>query len=333
MTLGEIAQLLNGAVVGDANRRVSGVAAPDQARPETLAVVWDRRMLSQVPPGVPILAGPGVHGSGSEGVEAPDPRTALALLLPHFAPPREFPPGVHPTAIVHRTAQVDAAAHVGPLCVLSEGAVVRAGAVLEAQVFVGHNVLIGERSRIEPLVAVYDDTAIGRDVLIHAGTIVGCDGFGFVPDGAGGFRKIPQVGRVVIEDDVELGAMNTVDRATLGETRIGRGVKTDDHVHIGHNCQIGKNCLLVAFTGLAGTTTLEDGVTMAARSGTQAHTTIGAGATVAGMAGVTLDVPPGAVVSGYPAQDHRRELRVQALLRKLPDLFDRVKRLEQRLKT
>ncbi len=329
MTLGEIARFLKGAVVGDADRTVAGVAAPDQARADALCVVWERRLLDRLPPGTPVLAAPGLIPPGRDGVEAPDPRAALAQLLTQFTGARVFRPGVHPTAVVDPAATIDSSAHVGPLCVVSDGASVGAGVVLEAHVFLGRRVVVGDGSHIEPQVTLYDDTVIGRGVLVHSGSVIGCDGFGFVPDGAGGHMKIPQVGRVVIEDDVELGALNTVDRATVDETRIGRGTKTDDHVHIGHNSRIGDNCLLVAFTGLGGGVTVGDRVTMAAKSGAQPHVTIGAGATVGGAAGVTTDVPPGAVVSGFPAQDHRQELRVQALVRKLPELAARLKHLEQ----
>ncbi len=205
--------------------------------------------------------------------------------------------------------------------------------MLEAQVYVGRNVSIGADTRIEPQVMIYDDTEIGARVTVHGASAIGCDGFGFVPGGRGGAPvKIPQIGRVVIEDDCEIGALCTIDRATIGETRVGAGTKTDNHVHIGHNCRVGKNCLIVAFTGLAGSTELGDNVTMASRTGTVPHAKIGRGAIIGGMAGVTTDVPDGAFWSGFPAQDHKAELKMQALVRRLPELSARLKALEARVR-
>lgn len=328
MTLEEIASLVGGTVTGRGTRDVFGVAAPDDAGAETLCVAWDRAVAARLPLDVPVLVRPGEAG-GRDGVEVDDPRGALPVLLRAFTPPRDFVPGIHPSAVVHPAAAVDPDATVGPLCVVCAGARIGRGAVLEAQVFCGEGVMVGEDARIAPQVVLGEATRVGARVVIHAGTVVGADGFGFLPGPAGPI-KIPQVGRVVIEDDVEIGALNTIDRATVGETRIGHGTKTDDHVHVGHNSRIGAHCLLVAFTGLAGSTSLGDGVTMAARSGTRPHVSIGRGATIAGMAGVTTDVPEKAVVSGFPAQEHRAELRQQALVRRLPELVARLKALEEK---
>ncbi len=326
--LSEIAARVGGTVHGDPARTVAGVLPPEQARPIALCVVWQTRLAQKLAPDVPLLAPAEAFGPGREGVEVADPRAALPDLLALFAPPKRFAPGVHPSAVVDPTATISPAATVGPLCVVGPGARLADGAVLEAQVHVGADVVVGERSRIEPHVVLCEGTTIGAGVLIHGGTVIGADGFGFIPDGHGGHRKIPQVGRVVIEDDVEIGAKCTVDRATLGETRIGRGTKLDDQVHVGHNCHIGANCLLVAFTGVAGSATLEDGVVLAAQAGVNPHVTVGKGTIVAGRGGVTSSVGAGLVVSGFPAQEHKAELRQQALIRRLPELFDRLKKLE-----
>jgi UDP-3-O-[3-hydroxymyristoyl] glucosamine N-acyltransferase len=330
MTLAEIATLVKGTVRGNPRRAVVRVAAPGDAAADALCVVWQPRLIASVAAEAPLLVPPGRLPQGRDGIEVEDPRGALVALLAAFSPPRAFEAGVHPSAVVDTTALVDPSATVGPLCVVGPHARIGAHAVLEGQVYAGRNVAVGEGSRIEPQVVLHDDTVIGARVVVHAGTAIGCDGFGFVPDGSGGHRRIPQTGRVVIEDDCEIGALCTIDRATIGETRIGAGTKTDNHVHVGHNCRVGRNCLIVAFTGLAGSTELGDGVTMASRTGTVPHARIGRGAVIGGMAGVTTDVPDGAFWSGFPAQEHKAELRMQALVRRLPDLYARLKALEAR---
>ena len=329
VTLARIAALLGGVVRGNPERTVRGVAPPDAARRDTLCVVWQRKLVDTLAEDVPLLAPRGAVAGGRDGVEVDDPRAALPDVLPLFAPARSYEPGIHPTAVVHKAAYIDPSATVGPHCAVGRNARILAHAILEAHVFAGDDVVVGEGARVEPQVVLYHGTELGRNVVIHGGTVLGADGFGFVPDGAGGHRKIPQIGRVVIEDDVEIGAKCTVDRATIGETRVGRGTKIDDHVHIGHNCRIGANCLLVAFVGLAGSVTLEDNVVLAATAGVNPHVTIGRGAVVGGRGGVTTDVPPGQFVSGFPAQEHKAELRLQALVRKLPRLYERVARLER----
>jgi UDP-3-O-[3-hydroxymyristoyl] glucosamine N-acyltransferase len=328
--LDEIATLLGGRVCGDGARTVCGVAPPDQPREDAICVLWQPKLAAGLPPGVALLAPPGSIPEGRDGVEVRDPRAALCDLLPLLAPARETRPGTHPSAVIDATATIHPTASIGPLCVVGTDARIGAGAVLEAQVFVGARVSIGANTRCAAQVALGDDTEIGAGVLVHGGSVLGADGFGFIPDGAGGHRKIPQVGRVVIEDDVEIGALCTVDRATIGETRIGRGTKLDDHVHVGHNCRIGANCILVAFVGLAGSATVEDGVVLAAQAGVSPHVTIGRNTVVGGRGGVTADVPAGMFVSGFPAQEHRAELRQAAFVRRLPELYDRVRKLEKR---
>lgn len=327
--LGEIAALAGGVVVGRPERPIIGLSTPDAPRPDALCIVWDRKLLDRLPVETPVLAPPGCLSGEREGVEAQDPRQILPRLLLAFAPPRPRRSGIDPSAVVDPSARIDPSAFIGPLSVVAGGAVIGADSTLEAQVFVGPDVVIGSECLIEPQVVLLAGTEIGCQVLIHSGVVIGCDGFGFLPGADGLPQKIPQIGKVVIEDQVEIGALCTVDRATIGVTRVGRGTKLDDHVHVGHNVQTGAGCLLVAFTGLAGSSTLGRGVTMAARSGTLPHVQVGDHATVAAQSGAAADVPPKTVVSGFPAQDHRSALRQEALVRRLPELFARVKALER----
>ena len=327
-----LAEKLGGRVKGKGKRRICGVASPDFPREDFLLVAWERNVLSTVPEGIPVVVPSGWVEEGRDGIEVEDPRSAFRMLLALFANSFKPSPGIHVTASVSPKAEVSPECSIGPLCVVEEGAVIEKGVVLRSQVFIGRDARIFEGSVLEPMVVVMDGTVIGRNCLVHAGAVLGCDGFGFDRDSEGVPEKVPQVGRVVLEDEVEIGACSTVDRATVGDTRIGRRTKTDDHVHVGHNARTGSDCLLVAFTGMAGSSSLGDKVTMAARSGTADHVHVGEGAILTGCAGATKDVPARAVVSGFPARDHREDMKVQVLLRRLPDLVERVRQLEALIK-
>ncbi len=326
-----LAKALGGHVKGNGRRKVRGIATPDSQQEGFLLVTWERKIMTSVSKRTPVVAPFGWIADGQDGIEIEDPKAAFRTLLGLFG--EVFVPqcGIHGTALVLPGAVVDPEASVGPFCVVEEDAVVEKGAVLRAQVFVGRKVRIGEGSILEPMVVVMEGTVIGRNCLVHAGSVLGCDGFGFDRTPEGVPVKVPQIGRVILEDEVEIGACCTVDRATIGETRIGARTKTDDHVHVGHNVRIGHDCVLVAFSGMAGSSSLGNSVTLAARSGTADHVHVGDGAVLTGCAGATKDVPERSVVSGFPARDHRDDMKSQVFLRRLPELMERVKQLEARL--
>jgi UDP-3-O-[3-hydroxymyristoyl] glucosamine N-acyltransferase len=233
-------------------------------------------------------------------------------------------------AFVHETAQVGAEVSIHPLAYVGPKAVIGDRVVLHSGVHVGEGAQIGDDTVLHPNVTVYHDCKVGRRCIIHAGTVIGADGYGFVPEGDRHF-KIPQVGIVQIDDDVELGALNTIDRAATGRTWIQRGVKTDNMVHVAHNCVVGENTLLVAQVGISGSTKIGRNVVIGGQAGLAGHITVGDRARLAGGTGVIKSVEPGAELGGVPAMPYRLWLRTASLVRRLPELFRRVARLEARL--
>ncbi len=240
-------------------------------------------------------------------------------------------PGIHPTAVIASSARVPASATVGPFCVIEEEVVVGERAHLQANVFLGRGVRLGDDCWLMPQTVVAAECELGNRVRLQPGVVVGSDGFGyeFV---AGRHEKVPQVGTVVVGDDVEIGANSTIDRARFSRTVVGEGTKIDNLVQVGHNVIIGKHCLLCAQVGISGSTTLEDYVVLGGQAGVAGHLTLGKGMKAGGAAGITTDVAPGTTVNGTPAIPYGLERRIAVLRTRLPDLFKRVDALEAQLK-
>ena len=238
-------------------------------------------------------------------------------------------PGIHPSAVVAPTASIAATAHIGPLCVIEEGVSVGAGSVLQASVFVGRGARIGENCWVMPGCTIASTCSLANRVRLQPGVVVGSDGFGyeFVQ---GRHEKIPQIGAVVIEDDVEIGANSTLDRARFSRTVVGEGTKIDNMVQVAHNVVIGRHCILCAQVGISGSTTLEDYVVLGGQAGVGGHITIGKGTKAGGQTGIAYNVPPGSYLNGTPAISYMLERRLQVLHQRLPDLFKRVEALEKK---
>lgn len=260
-----------------------------------------------------------------------DPRLAFFMIASRFVSEREqLASGISPLAFIDKSAYVAKSASIGAFAYIAEGAVIGDGTKIYPFVYVGPRAKIGSDCTIFPHVAVGADCIIGNRVRLHFGVKIGADGFGYV-EVDNQHQKIPQVGTVVIEDDVEIGANSCVDRATMGKTIVGCGTKIDNLVQIGHNCKIGKNCILVAHAGLGGSTILGDNVIVAARAGTKDHIKVGDRSMLGAMAGVGHDLPSGSKVIGYPAEDHMSWKRKLVYLSKLGELFERVKELEKKV--
>jgi UDP-3-O-[3-hydroxymyristoyl] glucosamine N-acyltransferase len=238
--------------------------------------------------------------------------------------------GVHPSAVIAPTAKIDATAHVGPLCVVEDGAQVGAGSVLQASVFLGRDVQVGDDCWIMPGCTVVAACSLGNRVRLQPGVVIGSDGFGYQFVG-GRHEKIPQIGTVVIGDDVEIGSNSTLDRARFSRTTVGEGTKIDNLVQIGHNVVIGKHCILCAQVGIAGSATLEDYVVLGGQAGIAGHITLGKGSKIGGQTGVAYTLEPGSYVNGTPAISYMLERRLQILHQRLPDLFKRVEILEKKM--
>lgn len=333
ITLAQIAELTGGRVVGDPEIIISSISDPRTPKEGAISPLWEKK-LERFAPGCPVLfTKKGWIKEGQNGVELDDPRAGLIALLTFFdnAPKRER--RVSERAFVDEAAKLGENVAVGAGSVVKSGASVGDGTVIMENVFIDHDVTIGKNCLLEPGAVVFHHCVLGDGCVLHANAVIGCDGFGFMPDPKAGMVKIPQIGTARLGDGAEIGCFSSVDRATFGETYIGPQTKIDSHVKIGHNCVIGAYTIIVAQSGIAGSSHVGSRVIMAAQSGAANHATIGDGCTVGGRAGVSSDIPDGAVVSGFPAQDHRKELRVQAAVRQLPEIASNVKSFAKRIET
>ncbi|MBK8166061.1 MAG: UDP-3-O-(3-hydroxymyristoyl)glucosamine N-acyltransferase [bacterium] len=331
LRLSEVAALVGGRLLGEEDPVLTGAASLAEAGPGDLSFVADARRApeARVSAAGALLVPPGLD-LARPAIEVERPYEAFARFLARLAtdPDRLYPPGVHPTAVIDPGAAVDAAA-VGPYCVVGPGAVVGAGARLGAHVVIGCDAMVGRDCVLHAHVVVREGCRLGDRVIVHAGTVIGADGFGYLA-GPRGQAKIPQVGIVEVGDDVELGALVTIDRATTGRTVIGAGSKLDNQVHVAHNVRIGRGCALSAQTGIAGSCVLGDGVITGGQVGIADHLVIGDGARIGAQAGVIKDVAAGATVFGYPALDFQESFRITAALRRLPAALGRLRALEGR---
>jgi len=332
LSAAEIAKHLGGEVIGDSALVLKGFAPADRAQPGDLTFAENESYFlraEQSAAAAVIVDGP-FTSTRKVLIHVPNARIAFAKVLPLFFPEPPFPPGVHATAIVSPLAVVDPSAHIGPYCVVRDAVKIGARSVLQGGNFIGARSVIGEDSNLFPNVTVYPTTEIGNRVRVHSGSVLGSDGFGYVLDG-GIHRKVPQIGTVIIRDDVEIGANVTIDRGALGPTIIGRGTKIDNLVQIAHNVTIGEHCLVVAQAGIAGSSKLGNYVVLAGQVGIAGHLKIGNHVSVAAQSGVMRSIPDGEKWLWSPAQPDRQAKRQMIALQQLPDLLRRFNELEKKL--
>lgn len=330
-TLGELAVALGGELAGPSDLRVTRPVPVDSDNPQGLTFAETADYLRQAEAGgaAAILAPRGSDPAGKPKIFVDKPREAFGRFLAMNARPLPIEAGIHPMAIVSPTATVAASASVGPYAVIESGAIIGENCRIYPFCYVGENCTVGDKSILYPHAVLYQDVQVGARAVVHAGAVLGADGFGFAWDGQR-HLKIPQVGGVRLSDDVEIGALTAVDRATAGDTQIGKGTKLDNLIQVGHNTRIGDNTVIASQTGISGSTKIGSRVTIAGQSATNDHITICDDVVLGGRSGVTGNITKAGTYFGLPARPLGEAMRNLMLYTKLQDLFKRVKDLEKK---
>jgi len=332
MKLREIVAAVGGELDGDGDLEIRGVSGLREAQAGDLTFFADPRyadsLLTTEASAVLMARNGQSPPPGKAIVYCPNPYASFLQVLRRFSPEESFPEGIDATAIVGRGLKLGAGVSIGAFVVIEENVEIGDGVVVRPGTFLGSGTRIGADSFIFPNVTIRERTTLGRRVIVHSGTVIGSDGFGFVRDGAR-HVKVPQLGTVEIGDDVEIGANCAIDRGTNGATRIGRGSKLDNLVHVGHNVAVGEDTLLIAQVGIGGSTEIGDRATLAGQVGVVGHIKIGDDAAIGAQSGVTKSVPSRGRWSGYPARPHAENMRAQASLQRLAGLEARIRALEE----
>jgi UDP-3-O-[3-hydroxymyristoyl] glucosamine N-acyltransferase len=332
-TLREIAQLIDGSVIGDGDTEINGVCGIKEAKEGDITFIANPKYIALMKQtkASAIITTPDVKKSPKPLIITENPSLAFAKLLSLVAPNEIIRfKGIHPTAVIGDNVMLGKNVSIQPYVVIEDNVSIGENTIICAGVFIGHHSVIGKDTIIYPHVSIRERVTIGERVIVHSGTVIGSDGFGFATV-KGLHHKIPQIGTVIIEDDVEIGANVTIDRARFDKTLIKHGTKIDNLVQVAHNVVIGENSIIVAQAGISGSTIVGKNVTIAGQAGIIGHITIGDNAVVAAQAGVTKSVPDNTCVSGYPAKPHKKAKRINACVQKLPDLYKLVNSLEEKI--
>ena len=331
-TVGQLAELIQGSVEGDADIPILGISSIEDARDGDITYAENEKLLSSAgrSRASAVIAPASGQSSDKPLIRVKNPRFAFAQVLRIFAPEPKVYKGIHPSAILGESLTLGDNVSIHALAHVGDNVKIGANSVIYPFAYLGDDVVVGDNCVIYPHVVLHNNTEIGDSVVIHSGSVLGTDGFGYMFI-ENRHYKIPQIGRVIIENDVEIGANVTIDRARTGSTTIGSGTKIDNQVHIGHNVSVGRNCVIVAQVGVSGSVNIGDGVILAGQAGVKDHVTIGDGTIVCAQTAVISDLPKGSFVSGPYGRPHPAELRAKALQMKLPEIFQQVKDLERRL--
>jgi len=331
MKLAELALVLGAEVYGDGDAEITGVAGLEEAGPEEVTFVANPRYsaLARTTNAGAVLVTPDFPEIDTPTLRTANPYLAFAKAVQIFYREPVYAPGVHPTAVIDPTAVIGRDAHIGAFAVVGEGVTLGDHATLLPHVVIYPYASIGDRFYAHAHSVVREYCRLGDNVVLQNGAIVGCDGFGFAKDDAGIWQKIVQSGPTIVEDSVEIQANSTVDRASVGETRIGSGVKIDNLVQVGHGSKVGANTLLCAQVGLAGSSEIGKSSILAGQVGVAGHCKLGDGVIMTAQSGVSHDVPAGKMISGSPAFDNRQWLKATAIFNRLPDIIRQLQRKQK----
>ena len=331
-TVEQIAQLVSGKIEGDPKLIVKGVSAFDAAKSDEVTFASAPRYLDKIDEtkACAVIVPRSAPPSNKVLIRVSDPYVALAKISDFFYGGRRAVPGISPDVSIGANFVWGEGVSIFPRVVIGKNVILGSNVVLHAGVVIGDGVQIGNDALVHPNASILENCRIGNRVIIHSGSVIGSDGFGFALN-EGRYHKIPQIGIVRIDDDVEIGACNTIDRATFGQTWIKRGVKTDNLVHIAHNVVVGENTVLVAQVGIAGSVSIGDQCILAGQAGVGQHLRIGNRVTIGPQAGVTKSIPDGQIMSGTPSIPHRLWLKVSSIVSRLPEMKNRLRKLEKRI--
>lgn len=331
MNLKEIAKAVGAEIVGEGEKEIRKLSPLSSADEGSLTFLTNPKYKEEAKKSKALA----ILTNISEGLEGKtllihnNPYAAWAKIVEIFYPQKKFEYKIEESAKIDITSKVEDGCYIGHFVVIGKGCIIKRGSIIESHCVIGDNCVIGQNCHLFPRVVLYDNVELRDRVILHSGVVVGSDGFGYAED-SGKIRKVPQVGSVLIESDVEIGANTTIDRGALEKTIIGEGSKIDNLCQIAHNVILGKNCVIIAQSGISGSTKLGDGVIMSGQSGAVGHITIGSYSVIKAKSAVTKNVPEKSHYSGIPARDHNKYLREQALLKRIEKIYQDLKKIKER---
>lgn len=330
MRLSEIAKIVEGELNGE-DLEIEKISEWESATERDLVFIFETKDILKIEAETKAKAFviPLDGQTNRTHIKVKNPKLAMAKVLRYFDW-RKYPADIHSTVIIGENVIIDDGVGIGAYVVIGNNVKIGKNSKIFPNVVIGNNVEIGENCIIYPQVTIYDYCTIGSNVIIHSGCRIGIDGFGYVWNGEEHY-KVPHIGKVYIEDNVEIGGNTVIERATLGITKVGKGTKVGSLIIIGHNVKIGENCIIVSQSGIAGSSSLGNNVIMAGQSGVSDHVNVGNNVVILAKSGVTKDTPDNAVVSGFPARPHQEEMKIQAILRRLPEIWEEIKKLRDKI--